>query len=99
MKPLERSEVAEVLDRLQRIEDLLDRLCNTQAQPEEWVNSERFCQLVGIPPGQLSYYLKKGVPSGVKAVANVGTPGRPRYRFHQKRAVAQFLNRAANSAR
>ena len=86
----------EVLYRLSRIESILETLCRAQEQHSEWITSEEFCRLVGIKMNQLSYYMSKGTPCGT-AVHNVGTPGRPRYRFHRKHAVDQFLSRAKHA--
>lgn len=86
----------EVLYRLSRIESILETMCRAQEQHSEWIASEEFCRLVGIKMNQLSYYMSQGTPCGT-AVRNVGTPKRPRYRFHRKLAVDQFLSRAKHA--
>lgn len=85
----------ELLNRLDDIERKLDRLlAQTDPTPEsDWIDSHEFCRLVGLKDTKaLVYQMRKGVPGG-KAVRNIGTPQRPRYRFHRIQAVNQFLNR------
>lgn len=86
----------EILNRLDDIEQLLDKLlAASQVTPEsDWVDSKEFCRLVGLRDTKaLVYQMGKGVIRG-DAIRNIGTVLRPRYRFHRKKAVDQFLNRA-----
>lgn len=85
-------ERTEILYRLSRIETQLVTLMEQRSPESLWIDSTDFCKLVGIERKQLTYYMSQGVPSG-KAVKNIGTNARPRYRFHRVAAVDQFLNR------
>lgn len=88
----------EVLDRIDTLERKLDRLLFVLGdRPEgDWVDSKEFCRLVGLKDTKaLVYQMSKGVLRG-DAIRNIGTPQRPRYRFHRTRAVDQFLNRSIN---
>jgi hypothetical protein len=87
----------EVLNRLDAIERQLDQLLRTAvsavAHENDWVDSKEFCRMVGLRDTKaLTYQMSKGVIRG-DALRNIGTPKRPRYRFHRTRAVDQFLNR------
>lgn len=86
----------EVLNRLDDLERKVDRLLQalTPTAPEsDWVDSREFCRLVGLSdPKALVYQMSKGIIHG-DALRNIGTPKRPRYRFHRRKAVDQFLNR------
>lgn len=94
----------EILQRLQVIEGhlmQLDRLLRDQSSsPEnEWVTSTDFCRLVGLKDTKaLTYQMSKGIIRG-DAIRNIGTPRRPRWRFHRVKAVEQFLNRSAHFKR
>lgn len=81
-----------ILIELGEIKRLLREL--QSGTPEtEWVDSREFCRLVGLKdPKALTYQMSKGVIQG-NALRNIGTPKRPRYRFHRSRAVDQFMNR------
>ena len=87
----------EVLDRLQLIEERLYELMAMMNKSElnqpEWIDSKALCAAVGIKNKvSLHHYMSKGVFKP-DAIRNVGTPLRPRYRFHRRKAVDQFLNR------
>lgn len=89
----------EILNRLDRIEGHLEALLQlTGTSPEsDWVDSREFCRLVGLKDTKaLIYQMSKGIIHG-KALRNIGTAKRPRYRFHRKHAVDQFLNRSATA--
>lgn len=80
------------------MQEQLDRLIRLQGgSPEnEWVTSTDFCRLVGLKDTKaLTYQMSKGIIHG-DAIRNIGTPRRPRYRFHRVKAVSQFLNRSSN---
>lgn len=81
-----------ILTELGEIKRLLREL--QSGQPEsDWVDSREFCRLVGLKDTKaLTYQMSKGVIRG-DAIRNIGTPKRPRYRFHRTKAVNQFLNR------
>lgn len=89
-----------ILDRLESIEKrtalLLDIIAlQKKSEGETWLDSKAFCRTVGIKDkSSLHYYMAKGVLKH-PAIKNIGTPERPRYRFHRTKAVDQFLNRAA----
>ena len=86
----------EILNRLDALERNLATLIQSQgASPEsDWVDSKEFCRLVGLKDTKaLVYQMSKGILHGA-AIRNIGTPQRPRYRFHRTKAVNQFLNRA-----
>jgi hypothetical protein len=60
----------------------------------DWVDSTAFCRLAGIKNhNSLSYFMSKGIFTN-KSIRNIGTPKRPRYRFHRRIAVDEFLNRS-----
>jgi hypothetical protein len=88
----------ELLSRIDSLERKLDRLLaavDTTPPEGDWVDSTEFCRLVGLTDRKaLVYQMSKGVLGGT-AVRNIGTPARPRYRFHRRKAVDQFLNRSA----
>lgn len=86
----------ELLNRLETLERKLDRLLQAadSAPENEWVDSREFCRLVGLKDTKaLVYQMSKGVLTG-GFIRNIGTPKRPRYRFHRVKAVNQFLNRS-----
>lgn len=90
--------------RLDRIEASLRQLMVLLAEREppepapaedlsDWVDSTMFCRLAGIKnPHSLSYFMKQGVFTS-KSVKNIGTEKKPRYKFHRRKAVDEFLNR------
>lgn len=86
-------------DLLNRIDDLerkLDRVLSAlkSSLESDWVDSREFCRLVGLTDTKaLVYQMSKGVIHG-DAIHNIGTPKRPRYRFHRVKAVNQFLKRS-----
>lgn len=86
----------DVLLRLDHIEKQLNQLIQALSpeKPEsDWVDSREFCRLVGLKDSKaLVYQMSKGVLHG-DAIRNIGTAKRPRYRYHRKKAVDQFLNR------
>lgn len=89
----------EVYARLQLIEEKLARLIvlheGRAAKEEAWIDSKSFCAAVGLKDKHaLHYAMAKGVISG-DALRNIGTAKRPRYRFHRRLAVDQFLSRSA----
>jgi hypothetical protein len=89
----------EVLKRLDDLERKVDRLITVlggkAAHECDWVDSKEFCRLVGLSDTKaLTYQMSKGVIHG-EALRNIGTANRPRYRFHRRMAVDQFLNRLA----
>jgi hypothetical protein len=58
----------------------------------DWVDSTAFCRLAGIKNhNSLSYFMSKGIFTN-KSVRNIGTVKKPRYRFHRRMAVDEFLN-------
>lgn len=82
---------------LQRLDDLeiklntvLDRLASQESS--DWVDRKSACSLLGISDRHLTQLMQKGVIHG-DALRNVGTPKKPRYRFHRSRALSQFLAR------
>lgn len=80
------------------MQEQLDRLIRLRGEsPEnEWLTSADFCRLVGLKDSKaLTYQMSKGILHG-DAIRNIGTPRRPRYRFHRVKAVNQFLNRSSN---
>lgn len=85
----------EILNRIDTLERKLDMLLNAVQAPEsDWVDSTEFCRLVGLKDTKaLTYQMSKGIIHG-PAIRNIGTPKRPRYRFHRTKAVDQFLNRS-----
>ncbi len=88
----------EILNRLDALERTLVALIESQKSPEssDWVDSKEFCRLVGLKDTKaLVYQMSKGIIHG-PAIRNIGTPKRPRYRFHRVKAVNQFLNRTTN---
>jgi hypothetical protein len=90
--------VEELLSRLDDLERKLDRLlAHAQSAPEsDWVDSREFCRLVGLADRKaLTYQMSKGVIHG-DALRNIGSPKRPRYRFHRTKAVNQFLRFRGN---
>ena len=99
---------AGILARLDTIEASLRQLLVTlSAQPvggeqrngetedrADWIDSTAFCRLAGIKNhNSLSYFMSKGIFTN-KTVKNIGTVKRPRYRFHRRTAVDEFLNRS-----
>lgn len=85
----------QILNRLDDLERTIVALFEAQrAAPEsDWVDSREFCRLVGLKDSKaLVYQMSKGVLHG-EAIRNIGTAKRPRYRYHRKKAVDQFLNR------
>ena len=77
---------AEPLGNGQRHDDVEDR--------SDWVDSTAFCRLAGLKNhNSLSYFMRKGIFTN-KSVRNVGTVKKPRYRFHRRIAVDEFLNRS-----
>jgi hypothetical protein len=86
----------EILNRIDTLESKLDQLLSVvQATESDWVDSSEFCRLVGLKDTKaLTYQMSKGIIHG-QAIRNIGTPKRPRYRFHRTKAVNQFLNRFA----
>ena len=81
--------------RLAELEDKLDRVLRELqgASEGEWVTARECAQLLGLRDTKsLTYYQSKGV-FDQRACRNVGTALRPRYRYHRKLAVDQFLNR------
>lgn len=81
-----------VIDRLETLIGLYER--QIPKVEETWIDSREFCRMTGIPnKAALHYAMSKGVISG-DALRNIGTAKRPRYRFHRRKAVDQFLNRA-----
>ena len=85
----------EILNRLDAMERNLTALilANQQCSLSDWVDSKEFCRLVGLKDTKaLVYQMSKGIIHG-PAIRNIGTPKRPRYRFHRVKAVNQFLNR------
>lgn len=88
----------EILARLDAIEGHLEQLLrlHTPTPESDWVNSTDFCRLVGLKDTKaLTYQMSKGIIHG-DAIKNIGTPRRPRYRFHRVKAVNQFFNRSGN---
>ena len=87
----------ELLSRIDTLERKLDRLLSVvQVAESDWVDSREFCRLVNLKDTKaLVYQMSKGVIHG-DAIRNIGTPKRPRYRFHRCKAVDQFLNRVAH---
>lgn len=88
----------EILARLDAIEGHLERLIRLYngAPDSEWLTSTDFCRLVGLKDTKaLTYQMSKGLFTP-EAVRNIGTVHRPRYRFHRRKAVDQFLNRSAH---
>lgn len=65
-------------------------------RPEcDWIDARELCRLVGLRDTKaLAYQMSKGI-FRVDAYRNVGTVKRPRYRFHRRKAVEQFMNRTA----
>lgn len=60
----------------------------------DWVDSTTFCRLAGIKNhNSLSYFMSRGIFTKA-SVRNIGTVRRPRYRFHRRSAVDEFLNRS-----
>lgn len=88
----------DLLLRLDSIERQLHKLTSAlihEVPESDWVDSKEFCRLVGLAdPRSLVYQMSKGVISG-DALRNIGTVKRPRYRFHRRKAVDQFLSRSA----
>lgn len=99
---------ASILARLDTIEASLRQLLLTlSAKPvgweerkaeaddiSDWVDSTMFCRLAGIKnQNSLSYFMSKGIFTN-KSIRNIGTVRRPRYRFHRRMAVDEFLNRS-----
>lgn len=94
-----------ILARLDQIESYLQRLINLSSDSmgfeerrekveAEWVDSATFCRIAGIRnQNSLSYFMSKGVFTN-NAIRNVGTVKKPRYRFHRRKAVDEFLNRS-----
>lgn len=81
--------------RLAELEDKLNRVLRELqgASEGEWVTARECAQLLGLRDTKsLTYYQSKGV-FDQRACRNVGTALRPRYRYHRKLAVDQFLNR------
>jgi len=91
----------ELFDRLQLIEEKLAELLSLQElaaiEKATWMDSKAFCAATGIKDKRsLHYYMSKGFLEG-DAIRNIGTSKRPRYRFHRKKAVDQFLNRSSKA--
>jgi hypothetical protein len=87
----------EILNRIDALERTLVALLESQrpAPESDWVDSKEFCRLVGLRDTKaLVYQMSKGIIHG-PAIKNIGTPKRPRYRFHRAKAVDQFMNRSA----
>lgn len=88
----------ELLSRIDSLERKLDRILaavDTSPPEGDWVDSTEFCRLVGLSDRKaLTYQMSKGVLGGA-AIRNIGTVARPRYRFHRRKAVDQFLNRSS----
>ena len=91
----------ELLHRLDVLERLIrEMMARNAALPEnEWITAEEFAKLAGISNGRaVNYLLSQGVFSA-KCFRNVGTPVRPKYRFHKKLAHEAFLNRGTQMAK
>lgn len=84
----------ELLNRIDTLERKIDQLLAANKTTEsDWVDSREFCRLVNLKDTKaLVYQMSKGIIHG-EAIKNIGTPKRPRYRFHRTKAVNQFLNR------
>jgi len=98
-----------ISDRLEGIEKCLQRLTeliqertvqekrtaeDSSDDRADWVDSSAFCRIAGIKnPNSLSYYMAKGIFTN-KSIRNIGTVKKPRYRFHRRVAVDEFLNRS-----
>jgi hypothetical protein len=86
-----------VLTRLRAVEDKLDALleqagAQADQREETWIERNAACHLLGISPRLMGTLLSQGVIKP-PAVRNVGTPRSPRYRFHRRRTLEQFLAR------
>jgi hypothetical protein len=87
----------DVLNRIDALERTLVALIESHAPTpdSDWVDSKQFCKLVGLRDTKaLTYQMSKGIIWG-DALRNIGTIQRPRYRFHRRKAVEQFLNRSS----
>ncbi len=63
------------------------------AAGQEWLRGSDFIKLVGLRNTRsLHYYLAQGC-FGTDSIRNVGTIKRPRYLFHRKKALDQFMRR------
>lgn len=84
----------ELLNRIDVLERKIDQLlASTKTTESDWVDSREFCRLVNLKDTKaLVYQMSKGIIHG-DAIKNIGTPKRPRYRFHRTKAVNQFMNR------
>jgi hypothetical protein len=88
-----------LLNRLDAMErNLIAMIQARQPEPEsEWLDAKTFCRLVSLRDSKaLMYELSKGV-FDKSAVKNIGSVKCPRYRFHRRRAVDQFLNRSLDT--
>ena len=64
-------------------------------EDEQWITSSKACQLMSISDRQLTRLISSGVING-PAIRNIGSVKSPRYRFHKKRLLNQWLKKAAN---
>lgn len=65
-----------------------------QAETDQWITTATACQLMSISDKHLMRLIASGVIHG-PAIRNVGTAKRPRYRYHQKHLIDQWLKRAS----
>ena len=97
MMNLTNSELEKLLNKLDLLTDAIFDLAKAQAKQTEsltsdWIDSAAFIAKAGIKDrSSLSYYVQKGIFDN-KALKNIGTIKKPRYRFHRLNAIDQFLN-------
>lgn len=84
-----------LLLRLDSLESKLDAVLQALAAegPNPWIDRRSTCQLLAISERQLLHLLREGAIGG-GAVRNIGTPQRPRYRFHRRQVLEQYLSRS-----
>ena len=78
-------------DRLSKLESLIQSSLQEQSEAT-WLDSKEFSKYAHISQQALRYAMEKGVLHG-DAIRNIGTPKRPRYRFHRNKALDQYMNR------
>ena len=80
--------------RLELIEQKIDRvfLALSLQEEEDWLTTAQAIKLMGISERQMRRLVSKGVIHG-QAICNIGAGRTPRYRYHRKKMMNQWLKR------
>ena len=85
-----------LLQRLDTIEAKLMQVLVAldQTETDQWITTSKACQLMSISDKHLMRLIATGVIHG-PAIRNVGTVKRPRYRYHHRHLLSQWLKRVS----